>query len=73
MGLRTNNAHQAAALSGMAQCIGYLLAACGPALAGELHEQTGNWTIVLLLGVALAVAMAGLGGLAGRQRTVGDH
>ena len=36
--LRTHNAQQAAALSGMAQCIGYLLAATGPILAGTLHS-----------------------------------
>lgn len=30
IGLRASSAHQAAALSGMAQSVGYLLAACGP-------------------------------------------
>ncbi len=35
IGLRASSAHQAAALSGMAQSIGYLLAACGPPLMGE--------------------------------------
>jgi CP family cyanate transporter-like MFS transporter len=30
IGLRARSAHQAAALSGMAQSVGYLLAACGP-------------------------------------------
>ena len=29
IGLRASSAHQAAALSGMAQSVGYLLAACG--------------------------------------------
>lgn len=35
IGLRASSAHQAAALSGMAQSIGYLLTACGPPLMGK--------------------------------------
>jgi CP family cyanate transporter-like MFS transporter len=35
IGLRASSAHQAAALSGMAQSVGYLLAACGPPLMGR--------------------------------------
>jgi CP family cyanate transporter-like MFS transporter len=38
IGLRASSAHQAAALSGMAQSIGYLLAACGPPLMGKIHD-----------------------------------
>lgn len=73
MGLRTHNAHQAAALSGMAQCVGYLLAASGPTLAGRLHEVTGSWTLTLYIGVALAVVMAVFGSLAGRSRVIGGR
>ncbi|ALM82437.1 MFS transporter [Bordetella sp. N] len=72
MGLRAANARQAAALSGMAQCVGYLLAACGPALVGKLHTLTGAWTLPLAVGVALSLAMAGFGALAGRARQIGD-
>lgn len=39
-GLRTENANQAAELSGMAQSVGYLLAAIGPTLFGYLHNIT---------------------------------
>jgi CP family cyanate transporter-like MFS transporter len=39
------NAHQAASLSGMAQCVGYLLAAVGPMAAGWLHDLLGGWQI----------------------------
>jgi CP family cyanate transporter-like MFS transporter len=44
IGLRASSAHQAAALSGMAQSIGYLLAACGPPLMGKIHDtqETGK-------------------------------
>ena len=68
MSLRVANAHQAAALSGMAQGIGYLLAACGPALAGKAHDVAGNWHTVMMGGVALAIVMAVFGALAGRAR-----
>lgn len=44
IGLRASSAHQAAALSGMAQSVGYLLAACGPPLMGRIHDaqETGR-------------------------------
>jgi CP family cyanate transporter-like MFS transporter len=63
MGLRTRDAHQAAELSGMAQSIGYLLAATGPILVGFLHDLTHNWTLplALLCLVACALLFAGLG------------
>lgn len=47
--LRTHDAHQAASLSGMAQCLGYLLAASGPVLIGTIHQSTGNWTLPLII------------------------
>lgn len=70
IGLRTGNARQSAALSGMAQCVGNLLAACGPPLAGMLHHVTGNWTAPLMIGVTLALVMVVLGVLAGRPRII---
>ncbi|WP_034949529.1 MFS transporter, partial [Erwinia oleae] len=45
--LRAGNAVQAAALSGMAQCVGYLLAAGGPPLAGLLHDRMDGWAVPL--------------------------
>jgi CP family cyanate transporter-like MFS transporter len=64
--LRAANSRQAAALSGMAQCIGYLLAAVGPALVGALHDTFGGWGWPLGLCALLCVAMAWAGLLAGR-------
>lgn len=72
MGLRTQSPQQAAALSGMAQCVGYLLAAGGPTLAGLLHDTVGSWTAVLGAGVVLSGVMAVCGVLAGRPRTIGS-
>lgn len=70
VGLRVSTPAQAAALSGMAQCVGYLLAAAGPTLMGHLHDLQGSWTPVLLLCLALNVAMAAIGLLAGRNRQI---
>jgi CP family cyanate transporter-like MFS transporter len=64
--LRASHPHQAAALSGMAQCIGYLLAAGGPPLIGGLHDASGNWNVALGLCAALCFVMAVLGLFAGR-------
>ncbi|WP_213086176.1 MFS transporter [Roseateles sp. DAIF2] len=71
MGLRTTSPQQAASLSGMAQCAGYLLAAGGPTLAGALHDWAGNWSTVLWIGALLSLLMAACGVLAGRARTIG--
>ncbi|MCP1427130.1 CP family cyanate transporter-like MFS transporter [Paenibacillus xylanexedens] len=62
-GLRTENAHQAAELSGMAQSIGYLLAAIGPALIGYLHDATNSWNLPLfiLLGASVLLFVVGIG------------
>jgi CP family cyanate transporter-like MFS transporter len=73
IGLRASSAHQAAALSGMAQSIGYLLAACGPPLMGKIHDTAGDWQIPLLGCALAAVIMAICGvlpGETGRSRPV---
>jgi len=61
--LRSGSAGVAAQLSGMAQLVGYFIAACGPVGVGALHQVVGGWTLPLALllvccGLALA---AGLG------------
>lgn len=68
--LRSGDARTAAQLSGMAQTIGYLLAAVGPIAAGAVHQATGGWTvpIALVLGVCAAALAVGL--FAARDRTV---
>lgn len=47
VGLRTSSPKQAAALSGMAQLIGYTLAALGPVLIGTLHDSYHSWNAPL--------------------------
>ena len=70
IGLRASSAHQAAALSGMAQSVGYLLAACGPPLMGKIHDTAGDWRIPLIACAVAAVVMAVCGVLAGRDREI---
>jgi len=56
--LRAPNPQVAAALSGMAQGVGYIVAATGPFVVGLLHELSGNWN-----GVAVFLALVLLGSL----------
>lgn len=70
IGLRASSAHQAAALSGMAQSVGYLLAACGPPLMGRIHDANGDWHITLLAVALISLVMAVCGALAGRDREI---
>jgi CP family cyanate transporter-like MFS transporter len=69
--LRAPDTGHAAALSGMAQSVGYLLAAGGPFLFGVLRDATGSWKLPLALLVAVTVCLliAGLG--AARDAHVG--
>ncbi|ASG55011.1 MAG TPA: cyanate MFS transporter [Salmonella bongori] len=70
IGLRASSAHQAAALSGMAQSVGYLLAACGPPIMGKLHDASGSWYLPLSGVAILAIIMAIFGLYAGRDREI---
>lgn len=72
IGLRARSAHQAAALSGMAQTVGYLLAAGGPPVMGKIHDISDNWHIPLISVALLSVIMAIFGALAARNREIGQ-
>jgi MFS transporter, CP family, cyanate transporter len=69
--LRAPDHGHAAALSGMAQSVGYLLAAGGPFLFGVLRDVTGAWKVplALLLTVTICLLIAGIG--AARDAHVG--
>ncbi|WP_338554806.1 MFS transporter [Paenibacillus sp. KS-LC4] len=70
LSLRAKDAFDSAALSGMSQSVGYLLAATGPILFGMLHDITASWKppLLLLLVVSTLMLLSGLG--ASRNRTV---
>jgi len=70
--VRAPDSAHAAELSGMAQAVGYLLAATGPLLLGALHDLTGGWTVPMIMMLVTLVPVVGAGLLAGRPRLVGS-
>ena len=70
--LRASSARQAAALSGMAQCVGYSIAAVGPIAAGALHDAAGAWGPPLLLCAVLGGIQSFIGVRAGRNQHIGQ-
>lgn len=68
--LRSPNPQVAAALSGMAQGVGYMIAAAAPLLVGVLHEYTGDWNAVAVFMVLLILGTLWSGLLAGRARLI---
>jgi MFS transporter, CP family, cyanate transporter len=70
--LRTENAGQAAELSGMAQSVGYLLAATGPMFFGYLHDITNSWTMPILILVVASVLLFIFGLGAAKNQYVGS-
>ncbi|QGQ48661.1 MFS transporter [Metabacillus sediminilitoris] len=72
LGLRTKNAKQAAELSGMAQSIGYILAAVGPMFIGYLYDIAHIWTVPLITLIIISAVMTVFGMSAGRDRFIGD-
>jgi cyanate transporter len=70
IGLRAHDAHVTGQLSGMAQGVGYVIAALGPLVVGVVHDLTHGWSVptVLLLVVCGAMLIPGLG--AGRDRVI---
>ena len=59
--LRSRDPHVAAHLSGMAPCVGYLLAATGPLIVGLIRGWTGSfaWCAVLFVALGLGAAVNG--------------
>ncbi|WP_105102585.1 MFS transporter [Microbulbifer pacificus] len=70
LAFRTRTPAQAAGLSGMAQFVGYLLAAGGPPLLGILREWGGGWQLPLQVGIAITLLMAICGACAGRESKI---
>ncbi|MGF6176106.1 CynX/NimT family MFS transporter [Ensifer sp. 4252] len=69
--LRSPDSHVAAHLSGMAQGVGYVLAAIGPLLVGLIRDWTGSFDAAAILFVALGLGAAIMGFRAGRALHVG--
>ncbi|WP_018333136.1 CynX/NimT family MFS transporter [Actinomycetospora chiangmaiensis] len=69
--LRSPDAAHTSELSGMAQGVGYVVAAAGPFVLGAIRDATGGWTwpVITLLVLLVPLAIAGAG--AARDRHVG--
>lgn len=68
--LRTSDADTASDLSGMAQSVGYLVAAAGPTIFGLLFDATGGWTVPLLFLVLVLAGKVASGLPAACPRTI---
>ena len=68
--LRSRDSHVAEQLSGMAQGVGYLIAACGPMLVGLLRGWTGSFAASGFLFGGIGIALLGCAIGAGRNRYV---
>ena len=73
LALRTRTADGTAALSGFVQSTGYLMAAVGPLGTGLLHDATGDWTVPLVVLIALTVPMLWSGLRFARPRMLEDE
>ncbi|WUJ71287.1 MFS transporter [Kribbella soli] len=65
--LRGRGHHETTQLSGMAQAVGYTLAAAGPVVAGYLTQVTGGWSTTLIVFAVLSATQVTLGFVAGRD------
>jgi CP family cyanate transporter-like MFS transporter len=70
MAQRARNHSTAAALSGMSQSVGYVIAASGPILFGALHSLSGGWLLPLLLLLIVLIGLGVVGVAVGRERFV---
>jgi MFS transporter, CP family, cyanate transporter len=69
--LRSPTPLVAARLGGVAQCLGYLLAALGPLVLGALYDATDGWTWPLALLLVTLGPMTWAGWGAGRNAVLG--
>jgi CP family cyanate transporter-like MFS transporter len=70
--LRSPTPLTAARLGGVAQCLGYLVAAAGPFLLGAVHDATGGWTWPLVCLMVLLAPMTWVGWGAARDAVLAD-
>lgn len=68
--MHTSSAADASALSGLAQSIGYALAAAGPVCMGKLYDVTGGWTIPLVVMLVMVGVLTVAGLFSGREKII---
>ncbi len=67
---RGGDAPTVATLTAMALAVGYLVAATGPWLLGAVHDASGDWTLPLIVLIAITLAELAPGIPAARDRTI---
>src|SRR5690625_27442 len=72
LSIRAKNAYDAAELSGMAQSVGYVIAAMGPIFIGFIYDLTHAWTVPLLILIGIALIIIYVGMSAGKNEYVFD-
>ncbi|MFC6169579.1 CynX/NimT family MFS transporter [Loigolactobacillus jiayinensis] len=70
--LKATSAAETAAISGMAQAMGYLLAAVGPVSFGLVYGWLHSWTLLLLALILLTVVMIVAGLVVEGKKTIFD-
>lgn len=70
-GLRTNTPGDSSSVSGIAQSVGYLVAAVGPVAVGSIFDATSDWLMGISFMAAVALTLIVLGYLVGRDRNIG--
>lgn len=70
--LRTKSSAHAIKISGMAQSVGYLIAAFGPPIFGKLHDWDASWQTSFYFMAAIIIMMFFFGWKAAQQRFVED-
>ncbi|MDH2414063.1 MFS transporter [Nocardioides sp. CER19] len=71
--MRSRTAAGTAALSSVAQSVGYLIAGIGPFAIGIIHEHTDGWTVPLLVLIAVCVPQTIFGLMSARPVFVEDQ
>lgn len=72
LGKRARTSKDAADLSGMAQAVGYVLAATGPIFIGFLFDLSGDWNVPIFAIIITIVLLSIFGLFVGRDRYVYD-
>ena len=70
-GLRTKTSGDSSSVSGIAQSVGYLVAAVGPVAVGAMHDAASDWGPGILFLICVATSLVVLGYLIGRDVVIG--
>lgn len=71
--LRSRTASGAAQLSGMAQSVGYVIAALAPFMVGAVHDVTGEWNVPIIILLLTLAPLAVTGWAVARPRLMEEE